>query len=98
MDLQGDVELLTLLRGLEEQRMTEAVAGQAQGVATLGSQSQRAEGDAKRVGVDGSEPEAGAVGTDGFHPHGATLDAVPQRSPGGGKPLARVVRRLHQGL
>jgi len=67
-------------------------------VATLGSQPQRAEGDAERVGVDGLELEAGAVGADGFNSHGATFDRIPQRRSGRGKPLAWIVRALHQRL
>src|SRR5438067_1400655 len=79
MELQRDVELLTFLRGLEEQRMTEAVACQPYGLAPLRSETQRTEGGAQRVGIDGLEFEAGAVGADRFHADGASVNPLPQR-------------------
>ena len=78
MELQRDVELLTFLRGLEEHRMTEAVACQPYGLATLRSQTQRTEGGTQRVGIDGLEFEAGAVGADRFHADGASVNPLPQ--------------------
>ena len=78
--------------------MAKAVTDQPHGLATLGSQPQRAEGDAEGVGIDRLQLEAGAVGADGLHAYGATLDRGPQRRPGCGEPLAGIVRRLDQRL
>src|SRR5207253_6154833 len=79
-------------------RVAEAVTDQPRRVAALGPELQCAERDAERVGVDRPKLEAGTVGADGFHAHGATLDAGPQGRSGCGEPLPRVVCRLDQPL
>ena len=98
VDLEGDVELATLLCRLEQQGVAKCAAGETQVFFALRAQPDGAEGDAEVIGVHRLELERRAIGADGFHAGGAALDPGSQRAADRAEPFARVAGLVHEAL
>ncbi len=98
MDLEGNVELATLLRGLEQQGMAKRAAGNTRLFTALGAEPDGAEGDPESIGVHWLKPQGRPVGTDGLYAGGAAGDSGAQCGAHGCEPFAGVTSLVNETL